>query len=168
MPAAGGATQPPDKRRATSIYPIPQTLTFQSTDKRHFGQSLSLACNTEAQCVPSFKTQARTYFTTRFNLMGVNGDTLSLKARCHRDILLAGKSRWQVGYSVSLYCHWGWKSVYLPVTFVQCGKTLLTKLSSFAEPPHFQQPHSFLTHCGQVTQICVFNTVKLGTSASSP
>jgi len=27
---------------------------------------------------------------------------------------------------------------------------------------------SFLTHCGRVTQICVFNTVKLGTSASSP
>jgi hypothetical protein len=25
-----------------------------------------------------------------------------------------------------------------------------------------------LTHCGGVTQICVFNTVKLGTSASSP
>jgi len=25
-----------------------------------------------------------------------------------------------------------------------------------------------LTHCGRVTQICVFNTVKLGTSASSP
>ena len=25
----------------------------------------------------------------------------------------------------------------------------------------------FLTHCGGVTQICVFNTVKLGTSASS-
>jgi len=28
-------------------------------------------------------------------------------------------------------------------------------------------PHS-LTRCGRVTQICVFNTVKLGTSASSP
>ena len=27
---------------------------------------------------------------------------------------------------------------------------------------------SFLTHCGRVTQICVFNTVKLGTSTSSP
>ena len=27
---------------------------------------------------------------------------------------------------------------------------------------------SYLTHCGRVTQICVFNTVKLGTSASSP
>jgi len=27
---------------------------------------------------------------------------------------------------------------------------------------------SELTHCGRVTQICVFNTVKLGTSASSP
>jgi len=25
-----------------------------------------------------------------------------------------------------------------------------------------------LTHCGRVTQICVFNKVKLGTSASSP
>ena len=25
-----------------------------------------------------------------------------------------------------------------------------------------------LTHCGRVTQICVFNTVKLGTSGSSP
>jgi len=25
-----------------------------------------------------------------------------------------------------------------------------------------------LKHCGRVTQICVFNTVKLGTSASSP
>jgi len=25
-----------------------------------------------------------------------------------------------------------------------------------------------LTHCGRVTQICVFNTVKLGTPASSP
>jgi len=29
-------------------------------------------------------------------------------------------------------------------------------------------PVSLLTHCGRVTQICVFNTVKLGTSASSP
>ena len=28
--------------------------------------------------------------------------------------------------------------------------------------------HYMLTHCGRVTQICVFNTVKLGTSASSP
>jgi hypothetical protein len=27
---------------------------------------------------------------------------------------------------------------------------------------------SKLTHCGRVTQICVFNTVKLGKSASSP
>jgi len=25
----------------------------------------------------------------------------------------------------------------------------------------------YLTHCGRVTQICVFNTVNLGTSASS-
>jgi hypothetical protein len=26
----------------------------------------------------------------------------------------------------------------------------------------------WLTHCGRVAQICVFNKVKLGTSASSP
>ena len=31
-----------------------------------------------------------------------------------------------------------------------------------------QGNHRSLTHCGRVTQICVFNTVKLGTSASSP
>jgi len=31
-----------------------------------------------------------------------------------------------------------------------------------------QETYSLLTHCGRVTQICVFNTVKLGTSASSP
>jgi len=35
-----------------------------------------------------------------------------------------------------------------------------------ADHPHRVLPH--LTHCGRVTQICVFNTVKLGTSASSP
>jgi len=74
MPAAGGATQPPDKRRATSIIPIPQTLTFSSAD-RHFGQSLSLACNSRALCAPPFQTQARTYFTAHFKLMGVQGDT---------------------------------------------------------------------------------------------
>jgi hypothetical protein len=34
----------------------------------------------------------------------------SLKARFHGDSLRAGKSRWQVGYRVSLYCHWGRKS----------------------------------------------------------
>jgi len=27
---------------------------------------------------------------------------------------------------------------------------------------------AILTHCGRGTQICLFNTVKLGTSASSP
>ena len=29
-------------------------------------------------------------------------------------------------------------------------------------------PHQDLTHCGRVTQICIFNMVKLGTSVSSP
>jgi len=28
--------------------------------------------------------------------------------------------------------------------------------------------YRILTHCGRVTQICILNTVKLGTSASSP
>ena len=31
-----------------------------------------------------------------------------------------------------------------------------------------QPDDDLLTHCGRVTQICVFNTVNLGTSASSP
>jgi len=31
-----------------------------------------------------------------------------------------------------------------------------------------EEEEILLTHCGRVTQICVFNTVKLGTSASSP
>jgi hypothetical protein len=31
-----------------------------------------------------------------------------------------------------------------------------------------QTSQQMLTHCGRVTQICVFNTVKLGTSASFP
>jgi len=34
--------------------------------------------------------------------------------------------------------------------------------------PSFCLDQWFLTHCGRVTQICVFNTVKLGKSASSP
>jgi hypothetical protein len=58
----------------------------------------------------------------------LRGTSFIFKARCHGDSLRAGKSRWQVGYWVSLYCHSDWKSVYLPVTFGQCGKTLLTKL----------------------------------------
>jgi len=33
---------------------------------------------------------------------------------------------------------------------------------------HNFSSRQFLTHCGRVTQICVFNTVNLGTSASSP
>jgi len=33
---------------------------------------------------------------------------------------------------------------------------------------HMLERVAMLAHCGRVTQICVFNTVKLGTSASSP
>jgi hypothetical protein len=40
-----------------------------------------------------------------------------------------------------------------------CSISVAWKVSSIA---------SRLTHCGRVRQICVFNTVKLGTSASSP
>jgi hypothetical protein len=40
------------------------------------------------------------------------------------------------------------------------------------DPPRavasLKKKNSILTHCGRVTQFCVFNTVKLGTSASSP
>jgi hypothetical protein len=75
------------KHRATSISPIPQTLTFQSTDKRHFGQSLSLACNTRAQRAPSFKTQARTYFhSTLFNPLNAE-----LNPICHSLALVGAR-----------------------------------------------------------------------------
>ena len=58
-----------------------------------------------------------------------------------------------------------WVIVYFRPCFVPRGnlstqKSLTIYLCAF-------NAHS-LTHCGRVTQICVFNTVKLGTSASSP
>jgi len=39
---------------------------------------------------------------------------------------------------------------------------------AFLKPLKLWRRANFLTHCGRVTQICVFNTVKLGKSASSP
>jgi len=50
---------------------------------------------------------------------------------------------------------------------------LFLERSAFHEPkPPFvelkKKTTRLLTHYGRVTQICVFNTVKLGTSASSP
>ena len=43
-------------------------------------------------------------------------------------------------------------------------------LDQFENPEASQEEFCsmVLTHCGRVTQICVFNTVKLGTSARSP
>jgi len=43
-------------------------------------------------------------------------------------------------------------------------------LCGFCGSENKQQLFSYttLTHCGRVTQICLFNTVNLGTSASSP
>ena len=61
--------------RHLNIPPIPQTSTFPSTNKRNFGQSSSLACNTRTQYVPPFKTQAVTYFTAHFQLTAVQSDT---------------------------------------------------------------------------------------------
>ena len=44
-----------------------------------------------------------------------------------------------------------------------------SKTDSTAKPTLWRNPDDpNLTHCGRVTQICVFNTVNLGTSASSP
>jgi hypothetical protein len=43
------------------------------------------------------------------------------------------------------------------------------KEASFQQQePSVKERNKSLTHCEWVTQICVFNTVKLGTSASSP
>jgi len=44
----------------------------------------------------------------------------------------------------------------------------LINMQSFADYITLVHMNCVLTHCGRVTQICVFNTVELGTSASSP
>jgi len=54
----------------------------------------------------------------------------------------------------------GRPSSYLELEFIlECTKISVSIINF---------PGRILTHCGRVTQICVFNTVKLGTSASSP
>ena len=50
--------------------------------------------------------------------------------------------------------------VYLAKLNILIGLTIIKKNTTVV--------CNYLTHCGRVTQICVFNTVKLGTSASSP
>jgi len=60
--------------------------------------------------------------------------------------------------------------IILSVPLLYCKNLSPVKLFSeffiFATFAKVCQP--ILTHCGRVTQICVFNTVKLSTSASSP
>jgi len=46
-------------------------------------------------------------------------------------------------------------------SIIDCKKEMMTSV-------HSQKSTGLLTHCGWVTQICVFNMVNLGTSASSP
>ena len=70
---------------------------------------------------------------------------------------------------------------YLPMKMQQCSQSSANKIQTPGNCPEESIQHSergeslksrrkyvFLTHCGRVTQICVFNTVKPGTSASSP
>jgi len=52
------------------------------------------------------------------------------------------------------------------VTTKCCDRTDSRSVKNGTVSPCFHS--SKLKHCGRVTQICVFNTVKLGTSASSP
>jgi hypothetical protein len=47
-------------------------------------------------------------------------------------------------------------------------KRAAADLGSHRHLPQEPNTNTELTQCGRVTQICVFNTVKLGTSASSP
>jgi len=49
---------------------------------------------------------------------------------------------------------------------VSCAPVIKVRLTN--EEVTNQQRCFILTHCGLVTQFCVFNTVKHGTSASSP
>jgi len=60
---------------------------------------------------------------------------------------------------------WSVGMTTLSLTRADCLKIWET---NFLETAGLQREFFMLTHCGRVTQICVFNTVKLGTSASSP
>ena len=53
----------------------------------------------------------------------------------------------------------------LPLTF---DAVSMNNVTIYKEKIMGSGGRSPLTHCGRVTQICVFNTVKLSTSASSP
>ena len=55
---------------------------------------------------------------------------------------------------------------FIIATFFVKYKILSVRPTRFVLTPRFDDDH--LTHCGRVRQICVFNMVKLGTSASSP
>ena len=60
-----------------------------------------------------------------------------------------------------------------PCFFLSCKANARVKLAKTGHGPHYFTLVCIcivrlLTHCGRVTQIYVFNTVKLGTSASSP
>ena len=63
--------------------------------------------------------------------------------------------------------------IYLLCMYDYCDTILLLYvLATLVQLPEdgncAETCRSILTHCGRVTQICVFNTVKLGTSVSSP
>ena len=58
-----------------------------------------------------------------------------------------------------------------PTRLLQNGHPFFSRGERFkgvGKTTHSSLCRGRLTHCGRVTQICVFNTVKLGTSASSP
>ena len=55
-----------------------------------------------------------------------------------------------------------------PLSGNGCGSRINSVISCLLVGLFTQFIFDKLTHCGRVTQICVFNTVKLGTSASSP
>jgi len=93
-------------------------------------------------------------------------------ARVCRSSRMCGRVQWRHGrrlHRVSLVRHWfrlprrlQWeKYKLLDVEHMQYEHTQY-------EHQKLQSTISVLTHCGRVTQICVFNAVNLGTSANSP
>jgi len=66
----------------------------------------------------------------------------------------------------SLKCHLHWHKYLYCATGALHADLLQNRFKVYTDG--CQWLVVLLTHCGRVTQICVFNTVKLGTSASSP
>ena len=95
----------------------------------------------------------------------------------HRNPTPPPKKKLYIGslfYLTNIVCHFPNAIITQRLRIIRYGRgyEVTENIGQIKERPCQSQPQNGsifkLTHCGRVTQIYVFNTVKLGTSASSP